>query len=381
MKKVVMFAGPQHEIPPTKGAAVQTWIYEVSKRLITYQTHIISISHEFLPIKDFSDGIYFHRVHLSKSYKRIFQKILGWDLYSYNKRVFNIIRKINPDVVHIHNYYDAKEIIKWIKIFNPNIKIIFHMHNLSDKFNKKEFPKVDIFVGCSNFITEHYKLNNLIKADDFVTIYNGVDNEKFDSAIELRENIKEFISVEENKKNIFYFGRISEEKGVDKILEIAKLFKYEKQFRFYCVGEISKDGDRKKYFDNIKKEIEIDKLSNIVFLNFIAPKKIHLAYQLADMVIVPSKFEEPFCMVAIEAMASNIPTVCAYKGGMKEYLENDKNAIVVDNYENFSQIACERIVKYFKEKDNQTIINAKKMVKERFDWINIASRVENAYNI
>lgn len=379
MKKVVMFAGPQHEIPPTKGAAVQTWIYEVSKRLITYQTHIISISHEFLPLKEFSDGIYFHRIYLSKIYKRIFQKILGWDICSYNKRVFNIIKEINPDIVHIHNYYNAKEIIEWIRRFNPNIKIVFHMHNQSDKFDKKEFPKVDKFVGCSNFITEHYKSNNLIKADEFVTIYNGVDNEKFDSAIKLRESIKNFINVDQNKRNIFYFGRVSEEKGINRILEIAKLLKNNKDFKFYCVGEISRGGGRKDYFDKLDDEIRINSLDNIEFLNFIAPQKIHLAYQLADMIIVPSKFEEPFCMVTIEAMASNIPTICANKGGMKEYLENGKNSIVIDDYDRFSKIASEKIIEYFECSNLNLLKNAKDMVKKRFDWIEIACKVKNEY--
>ena len=381
MKKVVMFAGPQHEIPPTKGAAVETWIYEVSKRLITYQTHIISISHEFLPIKEFNDGVYFHRVHLSKIYKRIFQKILGWDICSYNKRVFNIIKKINPDVVHIHNYYDSKEIIQWIRKFDKNIKIILHMHNEVDRFNSKQFPKIDTFVGCSNFITSYYKDNSLVKANNYITIYNGVDTDKFLSISEKKEQIKKFLNINEKIKNIFYFGRISKEKGVEKIVEIAKILKDNKNFQFYCVGEIAASGERKDYFNNLQKDILDNKLNNIEFLNFIAPQKIHLAYQLADMIIIPSKFEEPFCMVAIEAMISSVPIICSFKGGMKEYLENDKNAIVINDYKNFSQIACDRMIKYFKEKDNEIIINAKNMVIERFDWMNIASKVENEYNI
>ena len=77
MKKVVIFGSDVHEIPPTKGAAVQTWIDETAKRLIKYQPHIISIAHDFYPIKEFKDGVFFHRIRFSKIYKRIFQKILG----------------------------------------------------------------------------------------------------------------------------------------------------------------------------------------------------------------------------------------------------------------------------------------------------------------
>ena len=75
MKKVVMFAGPYHPIPPIKGAAVETWIYEVSKRLIRYQPYIISIGSPFYPEKEFKEGIFFYRINFGRVYKRVFQKI------------------------------------------------------------------------------------------------------------------------------------------------------------------------------------------------------------------------------------------------------------------------------------------------------------------
>ncbi len=50
-KKVLMVAGPFHPDPPLKGAAVETWMYEVSKRLVGFEPHIVSISHPFYPAK------------------------------------------------------------------------------------------------------------------------------------------------------------------------------------------------------------------------------------------------------------------------------------------------------------------------------------------
>ena len=37
------------------------------------------------------------------------------------------------------------------------------------------------------------------------------------------------------------------------------------------------------------------------------PARMHEYYQVADLAVVPSEFEEPFGMVAIEAMAAGIP--------------------------------------------------------------------------
>jgi len=370
MKKVVMFGSNVHEIPPTKGAAVQTWIDETSKKLLKYQTHIISISHPFYPNKEFKDGVFFHRIHLSKVYKRIFQKILGWDIYSYNKRVFNIIKKINPDIIHIHNYYGSKEIIRWIKEFNKDTKIILHMHNLSKSFDKLDFPKIDMFIGCSQFIVESFK--DKINANRYEVVYNGVDNEKYQNAIKYEKILRK-------EKSIFYFGRVSEEKGVDKIIEIAKLLKNE-EYKIYCIGEISTDGKRRKYYDNLLNIIKKNNLDNITFFDYISAQKIHLAYQMADMIIVPSKIEEAFGMIVIEAMASGVPTICVYKGGMKEYLEDNKNSMIIFDYQNFAKESVNKI----KLLENKEIYNKIKYggfeTAQKFDWLNIAQTLEGLYD-
>lgn len=39
-------------------------------------------------------------------------------------------------------------------------------------------------------------------------------------------------------------------------------------------------------------------------LGSIPPEKMHCYYPLADLVVIPSQFQEPFCMVAIEAMGA-----------------------------------------------------------------------------
>lgn len=58
MKKVVMIAPPFYSIPPNKGAAVEWWIYQVSKRLTQYERHVISIVKENeLQLKAMAAGV------------------------------------------------------------------------------------------------------------------------------------------------------------------------------------------------------------------------------------------------------------------------------------------------------------------------------------
>ena len=375
MKRVVMFAGPYHPIPPIKGAAVETWIYEVSKRLIKYHPYIISIGSPFYPKKEFKEGIFFYRINFGRVYKRVFQKFLRWDIYSYFDRIFKYINKIKPDIIHIHNYLEIGKLIKRIKKNFPQTKIILHMHNIK-KINF--YLEIDACVGVSNFITEYYR--NIFKTSCFHTIYNGVDISRFLKSrfAGVKNKFKENVF----QKNIFYIGRISPEKGVDKIVKLADLCKDKKDWKFFCVGEISQKGERAKYYKKLLKFIEEKKIKNIEFWDWISPSKIHYVYSLADLVIIPSQFEEPFCMVALEAMASKVPIIAAEKGGMKEYLIHNKNAIVIKDYNNFEKIAKKYLEKMFEDRvfTNKIIKNAFETVKQKFDWQKIAIEVENFYD-
>lgn len=375
MKKIVMFSGPQHEIPPTKGAAVQTWIDEVSKRIVKYQTHIISISNDFMPLKEVKEGVFYHRIKISKLYKRIFQKILGWDIYSYNRRVLSIINKIEPDIIHIHNYNQSVDLIRRIEKLNKKAKIILHAHNQIDSPKNSSRPKVNLFLGCSNFILKDFKENNKVSADKYRVIYNGVDVTKFSNQTKIKNKS------DDKKINIFFFGRIAEEKGVDLFVKLASAFKDLNKFSFYCVGEISKKGDKENFYRQLQYLIKNQGINNLEFIDYISPQKIHLAYQLADFVVIPSRFEEPFCMVAIEAMASGIPTICTPKGGMVEYLKNNINSIVINDDILFVEHAKDAILNLVNnDSERISIIQAAlNMVKNEFDWIKIAQAIEGIY--
>ena len=361
MKKVVIFGSDVHEIPPTKGAAVQTWIDETAKRLIKYQPHIISIAHDFYPIKEFKDGVFFHRIRFSKIYKRIFQKILGWDIYSYNKRVFNIIKQIKPDIIHIHNYYGANEIVQLIRKFDSNIKVVLHMHNMNKKF--ENFEKVDVFIGCSDFITSYYK--KFIQTERFETIYNGVDIDKYQNTMKYKNILKN-----DNFINVCYFGRISPEKGVDRFIEIAAKLKNNNKYKFYCFGEIAQRGERRKFYEKLLKYINKYNLTNIKFYDYISPYKMQMAYHYADYVIVPSKIEEAFGMVALEALAAQITVIGVKKGGLVEFLDNEIAYLIDEN--NFLDEVVEILLQ---NNYKNGLARAKK-----FDWSVITNKLERIYD-
>ena len=88
-------------------------------------------------------------------------------------------------------------------------------------------------------------------------------------------------------------------------------------------------------------------------------------------------------MVAVEAISACIPVVAAAKGGMKEYLIDGENAIVIEAYDNFAETAKEKILELF-DSDlsyrDKIVKNARNTVKSRFDWFEIAAETELLYH-
>lgn len=373
MIKLVFFSGPSQEIPPKKGAAVQTWIYEIAKQLdkSKFEVHVISVSYTRTQKVIYQEGIFFHKIYFSSAYKRVFQKILGWDIFSYRKRISRLIDNIQPNIVHIHNEYNCRDIVKHIRKKYINTQIVFHMHNLSSALVTNKIPEVDVFAGCSDFIVNSYK--DVVKAKYYKTIYNGVDINKFSqydqsSLIPLNDT-----------KSICFFGRISPEKGIDKILELALLMGNDQRYTFQIFGEISQKGERLLYYKSLIAYINEHKLTNVKFMGVVSPDEIHHHYQQADMVLIPSLCEEAFCMVAIEAMASKTPVICSFKGGMKEYIKDAENAMVIFDLDNFAPLAQQKILDYYNEQYSSITQNAFDLVNERFDWAIISNTTEDIY--
>ena len=93
-----------------------------------------------------------------------------------------------------------------------------------------------------------------------------------------------------------------------------------------------------------KFDIDIENALNgmegkIVFSGFLKHNDVPSALSIADCVVIPSKWEEPFGVVALEAMAMKKPIIATKSGGLVEPL-NEKCAILIDKNTNFVENLC-----------------------------------------
>jgi len=134
-------------------------------------------------------------------------------------------------------------------------------------------------------------------------------------------------------KFIMAVGRIAANKGYDLLLEATK----------YVLEEIDgvklvlRIGSEKPTKNEIQQKDELLRLAEklgisdkLLFLDYI--EELEYLYN-AGRVFVLSSTYEPFGMTAIEAMACGTPSAVTDKGGLKYFLEDGKDAMIVDPFD------------------------------------------------
>lgn len=165
-----------------------------------------------------------------------------------------------------------------------------------------------------------------------------------------------------------YFGRVSEEKGVDKIIHAAKDLK---NIKFKIVG----DGPELKKLQDISKNND-----NVSFMGSMWGDKLKNLIVYSRAVIVPSIWPENYPYVMLQAFAAGTPVIGSNKGGIPELLNNEKHGWLFNPDGSKSLI---NILKKVNEVDQNIISKkgeaAQNFVRDNFDDATIYSDLKNIY--
>jgi glycosyltransferase involved in cell wall biosynthesis len=116
-----------------------------------------------------------------------------------------------------------------------------------------------------------------------------------------------------NSRTILFVGRVTPEKGLDLLLEA--LTRVQGDWHLVVVGDgIAMAHEQKRVRDK-----GLD--TRVTFRGWLQGDALVNAYREAAVVVVPSRWPEPFGIVGIEAMAHARPVVAFGVGGIPEWLE------------------------------------------------------------
>lgn len=169
------------------------------------------------------------------------------------------------------------------------------------------------------FLKKHYQA--CLPDADIAIVPNGIDLEAYQkNAVPLQ---KSDLGITPEKKTIFFAGRISPDKGVTLLLQAFEhLLKEHNDIELVVVGNyMSKSKGEKATYQREVRELAERLKPHCHMVGGVTPEEIYNYYSLADLVVIPFQFKEPFCMVAIEAMGARKPVLVSTRGGMTEFVK------------------------------------------------------------
>lgn len=160
-----------------------------------------------------------------------------------------------------------------------------------------------------------------------------------------------------DKFTVLFVGRLIEKKGPDILLKVAEEISEEIIFVFIGDGPFEKT--IKKASINSSNVKHIGKVENI---------DLPFYYSAADVLCVPSKYEEGFGRVILESLSCGTPIVASNRGGMPEAVDESVGMLVEADAMSFK----EAILKLFNNREKLNILrnNCRSYALKRFSAAN-----------
>lgn len=199
-----------------------------------------------------------------------------------------------PLVVHIH----STDFDRSGGSVNPHIYQI----------EKRGMEEADHIITVSNLIKRRLTDQYQIPENKITTIYNAVEPEKKEPGNIRFRNLKE--------KTVTFLGRITIQKGPEYFVDVARMIiNRMKNVHFVIAG----NGEMKEKI--ISRCIQYGISRKVHFTGFLNGPDVDEMYRRSDLFIMPS-VSEPFGIVPLEAMLSDVPVIISLQSGVSELIKN-----------------------------------------------------------
>lgn len=253
---------------------------------------------------------------------------------AFEAAVGRAVKEFNPDIIHAQHIWLLAYIAQRTGI--PYV-ITAHGTDLMGYQRTTRFRHYAQLAarGAMRIITISKDNDMLVKeifpecSEKTTLIKNGYDPTRFFQIPVAREEVLAEYDIAPMPHIVLFSGKLTHFKGVDVLLESAKLYESERPGQIVTL--IAGDGDLSM---QLKKLTDDYRLQNVHFLGFVPVYQLRRLYNAADVVVVPSR-REPFGLVALEALACGCPVVATNQGGLPDIV-NDKVGSLVEVDDPFS---------------------------------------------
>ena len=132
---------------------------------------------------------------------------------------------------------------------------------------------------------------------------------------------------------LLYVGRIDRRKGIDTAVRALEHLPEAATLRILGRGD-------EKYARELRELVTLLGVEGRVEFTRVPREQLHTAFADADAVVFPVRWEEPWGLVPLEAMAVGRPVVATASGGSSEYLRHEENCLVFRPVEDAGELAA-----------------------------------------
>jgi glycosyltransferase involved in cell wall biosynthesis len=272
----------------------------------------------------------------------------------YFSQVAHDLAESRPDVVHLPQQMQFASLFKRAA---PGVKVVVHIHQdelakLDRELLRRDLRDVDAVATVSEFVTAGARARLPEMAARIHTVGNGVDVLRFRPAARAGKS-------HGGPLRLLYVGRIAPDKGVhllmdvfDRLLrdglslELTLIGKpgllpydllsrllggdapalaavrefYGHSLRSWLAKEIL--GHGRSYGDALRARLSPAAAAQVRFLGTVPQPTLIRAYRAADILVLPSVWQESYGLPVAEAMACGVPVLASASGGVPELIED-----------------------------------------------------------
>lgn len=260
-----------------------------------------------------------------------------------------------PDIVHLPQ---QMQFASRFKRASPGVKVVVHIHQdelakLDRELLQRDLAHVDAVATVSEFVTAGARARLPEMAARIHTVGNGVDVLRFRPAARA-------VQTQERERRggplrLLYVGRIAPDKGVHLLMEafdrliregvgleltligkpgllpydlLSRLLGgdapalaavrefYGRSLRTWLSKEIL--GHHRSYGDALRARLSPAAAARVRFLGTVPQPTLISAYRAADVLVLPSVWQESYGLPVAEAMACGVPVLASASGGVPE---------------------------------------------------------------
>ena len=262
-------------------------------------------------------------------FEHSFLSLKSKNRYLVDKMIIKILNNKDPkQLIEVHNRpYLVNYIKKKIKICP--VSLFLHNNPKEMKGSKSIEDRAILLSHCSAiFCVSEFIKNEFIEGltdnlHKVFVLYNGVERK-----------ISKFPN---KKKEVLFVGRLVYDKGVDLYVDvISSIASQFSDWKFNLIGshKLGEKENKNSFAYKVSKKFEkIGRQAK--YYGFKDYSFVENKMRSSSIIIIPSRWQEPFGLVAAEAMSNGIAIIASNVGGLPEIIKT--NGILIDNI-NFGKL-------------------------------------------